>query len=83
MGHIPAERLDEPILLAPAPDGQGQVMIDGTHRATARISAGLPILAYLLTPEESAQAIAIVPLVMHTVQQALRARGLLPDDLDR
>jgi hypothetical protein len=83
LAHIPEGRLEEPVLLAPAPDGQGQVLIDGSHRAAARLRAGLPVEAFLLTEEESAVAIASVPWTMHTVHQALRARGLLPDELRR
>jgi hypothetical protein len=43
--HIPADRLLEPVLLAPVPDGQGQVMVDGSHRASVRVRAGLPGVA--------------------------------------
>jgi len=80
LAHIPAERLEEPVLLAPAPDGQGQVLIDGSHRAALRIQAGLPVDAYMLTDTESALAIAITPLTMYAVHQALQQRGLLPDE---
>ena len=83
VAHVPADRLEEPVLLAPAPDGHGQVLIDGSHRATTRIRAGLPVLAYLLTERESELAIAIVPLTMHTVREALRASGVLSDALGR
>jgi hypothetical protein len=82
LAHIPPEQLADPVLLAPVPDAQGQVLIDGAHRAAARIRAGLPVCAYLLTDEESAMAIAIVPLTMELVREALRARGLLSDDLE-
>ena len=67
-------------LLAPAPDGRGQVLIDGSHRAAVRIQTGLPVDAYMLTNTESALAIAITPLTTHAVHQALQERGLLPDE---
>src|SRR5579864_4554650 len=54
MHHIPLEKLDEPILLAPVPDGQGYAVIDGSHRATLRVRAGHDVHAVLLTPGESA-----------------------------
>ena len=72
--------LEEPVLLAPAPDGQGQVLIDGSHRAALRIQTGLAVDAYMLTDTESALAIAITPLTMYAVHQALQERGLLPDE---
>jgi hypothetical protein len=80
LAHIPADRLEEPVLLAPAPDGRGQVLIDGSHRAALRIRAGLPVDAYMLTDTESALAIAITPLTMYAVHQALQERGLLADE---
>ena len=80
LAHIPADRLEEPVLLAPAPDGQGQVLIDGSHRAALRIQTELPVDAYMLTDTESALAIAITPLTMYAVHQALQERGLLPDE---
>jgi hypothetical protein len=83
LGHIPAERLEEPALLAPVPDGQGHVMIDGSHRATARIRSGLSIDAFLLTPVESTLAVDVVPLAMQRIADELRHRGLLPGDLRR
>jgi hypothetical protein len=46
--HIPADRLQEPVLLAPVPDGQGHVMVDGSHRATVRVRAGLTVQATCL-----------------------------------
>src|ERR1043166_5936697 len=67
-------------LLAPAPDGRGQVLIDGSHRAAVRIQTGLPVDAYMLTNTESALAIAITPLTTHAVHQAIQERGLLPDE---
>jgi hypothetical protein len=78
--HIPAVYLQEPLLLAPAPDGYGQVLIDGSHRAAARIRAHLPVHAFMLTETESALAIAAVPFTMQAVHQALRERGLLPSE---
>jgi len=77
--HIPADRLQEPVLLAPVPDGQGQVMVDGSHRATVRVRAGLPVHANVLTEGESELAISVVPLTMRSVYRALRARDLLPN----
>jgi len=77
--HIPADRLQEPVLLAPVPDGQGQVMVDGSHRATVRVRAGLSVYAHLLTEGESELAISVVPLTMRAVYRALRARDLLPN----
>jgi hypothetical protein len=81
LGHIPADRLDEPVLVAPVPDGQGHVLIDGAHRATVRIRSGLPVHAFLLNPVESALAMDVVPLTMHRIAQELRRQGLLPGDL--
>lgn len=52
--HIPPGKLDEPILLAPVPDGQGYAVIDGSHRATVRTRARRDVDAVLLTPGESA-----------------------------
>jgi hypothetical protein len=69
LAHIPPSRLEEPILVAPAPDGRGQVLIDGSHRATVRVANGLPLEAYLLTDEESALATAHVPVTMRIVRQ--------------
>ena len=79
--HIPPDRLDEPVLLAPVPDGEGHVLINGAHRATLRIRAGLSVDACLLSVVESALAIDVVPLAMHRVAQELRREGLLPGDL--
>jgi hypothetical protein len=79
LAHIPADRLQEPVLLAPVPDGQGRVMVDGSHRATVRTRAGLPVHAHLLTKGESELAISVVPLAMRAVYRALRASGLLPN----
>lgn len=59
LSHIPAHQMDEPVLLAPVPDGEGHVMIDGSHRATVRIRAGLSVEAFLLTPIESALAVGV------------------------
>jgi hypothetical protein len=80
LGHIPTDRLEEPVLLAPAPDGQGQILIDGSHRAAFRVQSGLTVYAHLLSDRESASAIAITPLTMQAVHQVLRARKLLPDE---
>ena len=74
LAHIPADRLEEPVLLAPAPDGRGQVLIDGSHRAALRIQTGLPVDAHMLTNTESVLAIAITPLTMYAVHQALQER---------
>jgi hypothetical protein len=81
LSHIPPERLHEPVLVAPVPDGQGHVLVDGSHRATALIRAREPVHGFVLTPIESALAIDIVPLTMRRIHQALRERRLLPDDL--
>jgi hypothetical protein len=77
--HIPAVYLREPVLIAPAPDGYGQILIDGSHRAAACMRAQLPVRAFMLTEAESALAIAVVPFTMQAVHQALREQGLLPD----
>ena len=42
LAHIPADRLDEPVLLAPAPDGRGQVLIDGSYRAALQSRRDCP-----------------------------------------
>lgn len=76
--HIPREKLDEPILLAPVPDGRGHAVIDGSHRATLRVRAGRDVDAVLLTPGESAMAIEVVPLAMHRIALELERQGLLP-----
>ena len=81
LGHIPPELRDEPVLLAPVPDGQGHVLIDGSHRATARIRSGLPVHAFLLTHVESALSVEVVPLAMRRIADELRRQGLLPGDL--
>ncbi len=80
LSHIPAYQIDEPVLLAPVPDGGGNVMIDGSHRATVRIRARLSVEAFLLTPIESTLAVGVVPLAMHRIAEELRRRGLLPRD---
>jgi len=77
LAHIPADRIDEPVLLAALPAGQGQVMIDGSHRATIRVRSGRAVEALLLTPVESALAIDVVPLAMQRVALELRRRRLL------
>ena len=41
-GTHPAEQLGDPVLPRRRADGQGQVLIDGSHRAAARARAGLP-----------------------------------------
>ena len=43
----------EPAIIAPEPGNRGHCLIDGTHRSAARQCAGLPVLAYELTLEES------------------------------
>jgi hypothetical protein len=77
--HIPPAHVREPVLRAPAPDGYGQVLIDGSHRAAARIRAHLPVHGFMLTETESALAVAATPFTMRAVHQALREQGLLPD----
>jgi hypothetical protein len=79
LAHIPADWIQEPVLLAPVPDGQGQVMVDGSHRAAVRVRAGLPVHAHLLTEGESELAISVVPLTIRSVYRALRASDLLPN----
>ena len=81
LAHIPPDRLDEPVLVAPVPDGQGHVLIDGAHRATVRIRTGLPVHAFVLSSVESALSRDVVPLTMHRIAEALRRQGLLPRDL--
>jgi hypothetical protein len=75
--HIPAEKLDEPILLAPVPDGQGHAVIDGSHRATVRVRARRDVSAVLLTQAESMMAIDVAPLAMHRIALELQRQGLL------
>jgi len=58
---------DEPVVLAPVPDGEGHVMIDGSHRATVRIRAGLSVEAFLLTPVESALAVVSAAIEPATI----------------
>jgi hypothetical protein len=79
--HIPAQRLQEPVLVAPLPDNLGHVLVDGSHRTTVLIRARLPVQGFVLTPIESALAIDVVPLTMRRIHDALRRQGLLPDDL--
>lgn len=79
--HIPADRLEEPVLLAPVPDGQGHALIDGSHRATVRLRAGLAVHGILLTSAESMLAIEVAPLAMQHVARELRRQRLLPIDL--
>ena len=81
--HIPVEKLDEPILLAPVPDGQGYAVIDGSHRATIRVRARGGVDAVLLTPAESAMAIEVVPLAMHRIALELQRQGFVPPELLR
>jgi hypothetical protein len=83
LGHIPIERVDEPVLLAPVPDGKGHVMIDGSHRAAIRARAGMSVDALLLTPIESALAIGTVPLAMQRVAEELGRQDLLRDYVRR
>ena len=78
LAHIPGEKLDEPLLLAPVPDGQGHALIDGSHRATLRLRAGLVVQAVLLTPVESMLAIEVAPLAMRLIADELRRQCLLP-----
>jgi hypothetical protein len=81
LGHIPRKRLVEPVLVAPAPDGEGHVLVDGSHRATALIRARASVHGFVLNPIESALSIDMVPLTMRRIHQVLRDRRLLPDDL--
>jgi hypothetical protein len=67
LAHIPADRLDEAVMVAPVPDGQGHVLIDGAHRATVRIRSGLPVHGFLLTPVESSVAIDVAPLAIRRI----------------
>jgi hypothetical protein len=78
--HIPLERLDEPILLAPVPDVQGYAVLDGSHRATVSVRARRDIYAVLLTPAESMLAIEVVPLAMHRIALEPQHQGLLQGD---
>jgi hypothetical protein len=77
LAHIPPDRIDDPVLLATVPDGQGQVMIDGSHRATIRVRSGRAVEGLLLTPVESALAIDVVPLAIQRLAMELRRRRLL------
>jgi hypothetical protein len=81
--HIPPACLEEPVLVAPAPDGRGQVLIDGCHRASALIRANRDVTAYLVSETESAMAIAVVPQTIRRVYQALVELGVVPDDRER
>ena len=83
LGHIPLDRLSEPALLAPVPEGRGHVMIDGSHRATIRMRAGMLVDAYLLTPIENALAIGTAPLPMQRIASELRRQRLLDDEIGR
>jgi hypothetical protein len=83
LGHIPLDRLSEPVLLAPVPDGRGHVMIDGSHRATIRMRAGMPVDGYLLTAIENALAIGTAPLAMQRIASELRRQRLLDDETGR
>ena len=83
LGHIPLDRVDEPVLLAPVPNGQGHVMIDGSHRATIRVRAGVTVEGLLLTPIESALAIGTVPLAMERVAAELSRQDMLRDESGR
>jgi len=83
LAHLPSDKLNEPVLLAPVPDGQGHALIDGSHRATARVPAGLRVHAFLLTPVESMLAIEVVPLAMQRIASDLRRQGLLPRQFRR
>lgn len=79
--HIPLDKLDEPILLAPVPDGQGHAVIDGSHRATVRVRACRDVHAVLLTPGESMLAIEVAPLAMSRIALELQRQGVLPSHL--
>ena len=81
LSHIPLDRLSEPVLLAPIPDGRGHVMIDGSHRATTRVRAGMPVEGYLLTAIENALAIGTVQIAMERIAAELRRQDLLHDNL--
>jgi hypothetical protein len=81
LAHIPSALLDEPVLVAPLPDGRGHVLIDGSHRATRRVRTGQPVRGLILTPVESALAQDVVPTAMRRVYDALRRRGFIPPDL--
>jgi hypothetical protein len=83
LDHIPPDRIDEPVLVAPLPNGQGHVLIDGSHRATLRLRLGLEVLGVVLTPVESTLAIDVAPLAMRRVYEVLRQRNLLPHDPQR
>ena len=74
-------RTSRVLLVAPVPNGQGHVLIDGAHRATVRVRSGLPVHAFLLNSVESALAMEVVPVTMHRIAQELRRQGLLPGDL--
>jgi hypothetical protein len=78
LAHVPIDRFDEPVLLAPVPSGHGQVFVDGAHRATVRIRNGLPVQAMLLTPAESLLAIEIVPLVRRQIATSSVVRVCYP-----
>jgi hypothetical protein len=75
--HIPVKKLEEPILLAPVPDGQGYALIDGSHRATVRVRAGRDVYAVVLAPAESMLAIEVAPLAMHRIALELERQRLL------
>ena len=78
--HIPLEKLEEPILLAPVPDGHGHTIVDGSHRATVQVRAHRDVYAILLTPAESLLAIEVAPLAMHRIAIELQRQGLLEPD---
>ena len=58
-------------------------MIDGSHRATIRVRAGMPVDGYLLSDIENALAIGTVPLAMRRVADEFRRQQLLRDDIGR
>lgn len=65
--------LDDPILVVTvghAPLGQGGRLglVDGTHRLKRRLDAGLPAIAYLLTPEETDACVLTVDQVKLILQ---------------
>jgi hypothetical protein len=85
LGHIPLECLEEPVLLAAVPDGQGHVMIDGSHRVTIRTRSGLHAEGFLLSAIESSLAIGTVPLAMRRTTTFVKriGRATRPAALER
>ena len=58
-------------------------MIDGSHRATIRMRAGMPVDGYLLTAIENALAIGTAPLAMQRIASELRRQRLRDDEIRR